>query len=132
MTATQLSPSRALRPTAKVLPEHARGHNRSLVLQTLYRASGQSRADIARETGLTRVTVSDLVAELITEGLIVELGQREDARPGKPATLLDFDHAAFQIAAIDLSDDTVFRGAVLDLGGEILSRHEVPLEGATG
>ncbi|MEJ3404326.1 ROK family transcriptional regulator [Rathayibacter sp. YIM 133350] len=132
MTATQLSHGRTLRPTAKVLPEHARGHNRSLVLQTLFGASGLSRADIARETGLTRVTVSDLVAELISEGLIVELGQREDARPGKPATLLAFDHGAFQIVAIDLSDDTVFRGALLDLGGEILQRTDVPLAGATG
>ena len=132
MTATQLSHGKALRPTAKVLPEHARGHNRSLVLQTLYRSSGLSRADVARETGLTRVTVSDLVAELIGEGLIVELGQREDARPGKPATLLDFDRSAFQIIAIDLSDDDVFRGAVLDLGGDILARAEVPLENAVG
>ncbi|MET0977025.1 MAG: ROK family transcriptional regulator [Leifsonia sp.] len=132
MTATQLSPGRALRPTAKVLPEHARGHNRSLVLQTLYRGSGQSRADVARETGLTRVTVSDLVAELISEGLVVEAGQREDARPGKPATLLDFDHGAFQIVAIDLSENTVFRGAVLDLGGQILARSEIPLAGSAG
>ena len=69
--------SRALRPTNKVLPEHARSHNRALVLQTLYTAGAQSRADVARETGLTRVTISDLVAELIGEGLVVELGQRE-------------------------------------------------------
>jgi hypothetical protein len=60
--------SRALRPTGKVLPEHARSHNRALVLQTLYTAGAQSRADVARETGLTRVTVSDLVAGLIAEG----------------------------------------------------------------
>lgn len=132
MTATQLSHGRALRPTAKALPEHARGNNRSLVLQTLYRAGGQSRADIARATGLTRVTISDLVAELIVEGLIIELGQREGARPGKPATLLDFDRGAFSIVAIDLSDEAVFRGAVVDLGGEILARSEIPLAGSTG
>ena len=80
-----LAPGRALRPRAKVLPEHARSHNRSLVLQTLYRSGRRSRADLARETGLTRVTVSDLVAELLTEGLVIELGQRESVRPGKPA-----------------------------------------------
>ena len=33
---TGFAAGRALRPTTKVLPEHARGHNRSLVLQTLY------------------------------------------------------------------------------------------------
>ncbi|MGV8882736.1 MAG: ROK family transcriptional regulator [Rhodoglobus sp.] len=122
----------ALRPTTKVLPEHARGHNRSLVLQTLYRAGQQSRADIARETGLTRVTVSDLVAELMGESLIVETGQREDARPGKPATLLDLNRNAFQIIGIDLSDAAAFRGAVLDLDGHILHRAELALGGATG
>jgi predicted NBD/HSP70 family sugar kinase len=78
------------------------------------------------------VTVSDLVAELIAEGLVVEIGQREDARPGKPATLLDIDRAAFQIVGIDLSEHRLFRGAVLDLDGQILSRAEVPLEGSTG
>lgn len=129
---TGFTTGRALRPTTKVLPEHARGHNRSLVLQTLYRAGQQSRADIARETGLTRVTVSDLVAELIAEGLVVETGQREDARPGKPATLLDLDRTSFQILGIDLSEYAIFRGAVLDLDGQILHRAELPLAGATG
>ena len=123
---------RALRPSAKVLPEHARSHNRSLVLQTLYRAGQQSRADIARSTGLTRVTISDLVGEFIAEGLIVETGQREDARPGKPATLLDINRSAFQIVGIDLSDYALFRGAVLDLDGTILERREIELSGSTG
>jgi predicted NBD/HSP70 family sugar kinase len=129
---TRFAAGRALRPTTKVLPEHARGHNRSLVLQTLYRAGQQSRADIARETGLTRVTISDLVAELIVEGLVVETGQREDARPGKPATLLDLNRNAFQIVGIDLSEYAIFRGAVLDLDGQILHRAELALAGSTG
>lgn len=123
---------RALRPSTKVLPEHARGHNRSLVLQTLYRSGTQSRADLARETGLTRVTISDLVAELMLEGLIIETGQREGARPGKPATMLDLNREAFQIIGIDLSAYETFRGAVLDLDGQILSRAELPLNKATG
>ena len=127
-----LSTTRSLRPSTKVLPEHARGHNRSLVLQTLYRAGQQSRADISRFTGLTRVTISDLVAELIAEGLIVETGQREDARPGKPATLLDLNRSACQIIGIDLSGHAVFRGAVLDLDGRLLERVELPLGAETG
>jgi len=123
---------RALRPSTKVLPEHARGHNRSLVLQTLYRAGTQSRADIARETGLTRVTVSDLVAELMAEGLVIETGQREDARPGKPATLLDLNREAFQIVGVDLSGYSDFRGALLDLDGQVIARAELPLAGSMG
>jgi predicted NBD/HSP70 family sugar kinase len=127
-----LGPGRALRPRAKVLPEHARSHNRSLVLQTLYRSGQLSRADIARETGLTRVTVSDLVAELLNEGLVIELGQRESARPGKPAVLLDINRTAHQIIGVDLSDHDRFRGAVMDLDGELLHSAEVPLEDADG
>src|SRR6187402_2578402 len=118
---------RALRPSAKSLPEHARSHNRALVLQTLYRSGGISRADLARATGLTRVTISDLVSDLIGEDLIVELGQREDARPGKPATLLDINRTGFQILGLDLSDHATFRGAVLDLDGSILEHREVRL-----
>ncbi|WP_448006989.1 ROK family transcriptional regulator [Agromyces bauzanensis] len=127
-----LTRPRALRPIGKVLPEHARTHNRALVLQTLYSAGAQSRADVARETGLTRVTVSDLVAELIAEGLVVELGQRGEARPGKPATLLDVDRDAYRIIGVDLSEHRRFLGAVVDLDGGIVARAEVDRAGATG
>jgi len=125
-------PGRALRPRAKVLPEHARNHNRSLVLQSLYRNGRASRADLARETGLTRVTISDLVAELIAEGLVVELGQRDDARPGKPAVLLDVNRAATQIVGVDLSEHAEFRGAVLDIDGAVLRSASVELAGSRG
>ncbi len=130
--ADPLFAGRALRTSAKVLPEHARRNNRSLVLQTLYTLGPQSRADVARQTGLTRVTVSDLVAELIGEGLVRELGQREDARPGKPATLIDVDRGGHHVVALDLSEHTRFRGAVLDLDGAVVARAEVALDGATG
>lgn len=131
MTATQPSHGRILRPTAKVLPEHARGHNRSLVLQTLYRQGPQSRADVSRETGLTRVTISDLVAGLMQDGFVVELGQREAARPGKPATMIDIDRAAFQIIGVDLSDQHL-RAALLDLDGTVLDRENADRAGRTG
>jgi len=135
MSASELgsfASGRLLRPSAKSLPEHARGHNRSLVLQTLYRSGTLSRADLARSTGLTRVTISDLVADLMDEHLIVEVGQRDGSRPGKPATMLDLNRGGFQIIGIDLSDYAVFRGAILDLDGVVLERAEVPLDGATG
>ena len=127
-----LAQGRALRPNGKIVPGDARGHNLSLVLQTLYRSGTQSRADIARVTGLTRVTVSALVTELMADGLVVELGQREDVRPGKPATLIDLNRAGFQIVGLDLSEHAVFRGAVLDLDGNILARAEVALEHRVG
>lgn len=126
-------PSRAtLRTTSKSLPEHARGHNRSLVLQTLYSDGAMSRADLARATGLTRVTISDLVAELLGEALVVEMGTRGESRPGKPATLVDIDRAGFRILGLDLSAHDAFRGALLDLDGTVHERMTAPRDGATG
>lgn len=122
----------SLRPTAKVLPEHARAHNRSLVLAHLFHDGPSSRADIARSTGLTRVTVSDLVADLIAEGLVAELGVRVGGRVGKPATLVGMQTEAFQIVTVDLTDDHRMHGAVMTLVGDVVARRERPIGGRAG
>ena len=126
MSAHAFGGARHLRSRAKVLPEHARGHNRALVLQTLYHAGAMSRADLSRETGLTRVTISDLVAEFIADGIVVEKGIRETAGPGKPPILIDIDRQGHQIVGLDLSAPEVFQGAVLSLDGEVIERREIP------
>lgn len=123
---------RALRPTAKVLPGHARVHNRSLVLAHLFHTGPSSRADIARSTGLTRVTVSTLVGDLIDEGLVEELGVRAEGKVGKPATLVGMRTQDFQVVAVDLADDATIHGAVLTLTGDVVTRHDAPLEGRSG
>jgi predicted NBD/HSP70 family sugar kinase len=123
-------PGRTLRQGGKVLPEHARGHNRSLLLQTLFHQGAMSRADLSRETGLTRVTISDLVAELIADGFVAEIGVREASGPGKPAMLVDLDRAGHRIVGIDLSGSDSFIGAVLTLDGDIVARREVDLPAA--
>ncbi|MCL3860388.1 ROK family transcriptional regulator [Actinotalea sp. K2] len=123
---------KALRPTTKVLPEHARAHNRSMVLAHLFHAGPGSRADLARSTGLTRVTVSDLVASLMAEGLVAELGVRPEGRVGKPATLVGLRTDSFQIVAVDLADDERMHGAVLDLAGLVVERRSTAVDGRTG
>ncbi|MDT0156495.1 ROK family transcriptional regulator [Microbacterium sp. ARD32] len=125
-------PGQRLRPAAKVLPEQARAHNRALVLQTLYHGGAMSRADLARETGLTRVTISDLVAESIADGIIRELGIRESAGPGKPPIMVDIDREGHQIIGIDLSGTEVFAGAVLDLDGTRLVQRSLPVAAELG
>lgn len=116
---------RALRHAAKVLPEHARAHNRALVLQTLFHQGAMSRADLSRETGLTRVTISDLVAELIDDGYVAERGMREVTGPGKPAILVDLDRDGHRIVGLDLSGSDRFLGAILTLDGEIVARRDI-------
>src|SRR6478752_2631138 len=121
---------RALRQGGKVLPEQARGHNRSLLLQTLFHQGAMSRADLSRETGLTRVTISDLVAELISDGFVIDKGVREASGPGKPAILIDLDRDGHRIVGIDMSGTDSFIGAVLTLDGDIVARREIALPAA--
>lgn len=124
--------TRTRRPGAKILPEHARAHNRALVLQSLFHGGAMSRADLARETGLTRVTISDLVSELIADGFVAEQGVREAAGPGKPAILVDLARDGHRIVGLDLSGSDLFTGAVLTLDGEIVARHDVAVPEARG
>ncbi|WP_217628864.1 ROK family transcriptional regulator [Micromonospora yangpuensis] len=121
-----------VRSGEKLLPEQARVHNRELLLRMLYREGPHSRADLARRTGLTRVSVSDVVSDLLTDDLVREMGMRAGSRPGKPAMMLGFNEHAYQTVALDLSHSTLYRGAVLDLGGSVVTRRQVEIAGSTG
>jgi predicted NBD/HSP70 family sugar kinase len=117
----------------KAVPGDARRHNRALVLRTMFRAGPLSRADLARATHLTRVTTSDLVADLLAEGLVEELGTREGTgRVGKPATLLGVVPDARLTIALDVSDDERFRAALVDLSGKVLDRRAAERDGRSG
>lgn len=113
-------------------PEDARRSNLALVLQAIYNDEHLSRADIARTTGLTKVTVSDLVAELIAGDLVRESGTSEVSRPGKPSTMLAFNATARQILALDLSGPDRLEGAILSLRGERIHTVVRDLGGAVG
>lgn len=119
------------RPT-KARNQDTRLHNRSLVLATLYRDGAMSRADLARASGLTMPTVSALVADLIDDGLLVDIGPRADVRRGKPANLIEVDDAGTNLVVVDLSLVDRFVGAVTDLRGRVVARAEVALGHAAG
>lgn len=82
---------------------HVRRHNLSLMLRLLAGAGPRSRADLAKVSGLTRATVSSLVAELIDRGLVRELGPGAEQRIGRPATLLDLDGAHVVTIGVEFS-----------------------------
>lgn len=131
-TAAHAALPRSLRDTQKVTPSDAKQHHRTLVVQLLHGDGPLSRAEIARRTGLTKVTISSLVAELIEFGLIRELGPQETQGPGKRAILVDLARDAFLVAALDLSDHEQLHGALLDLDGNVVSRAQTPRSDATG
>jgi predicted NBD/HSP70 family sugar kinase len=123
---------RPLRPSGNLRPEDARRHHRSLLLQLLFRYGPASRADLARSSGLTKVTVSDLVAGLVEEGLVSEAAEPVPGRIGKPPVLVSMAPASRDIVAVDLSTDGIVSGALVDLSGTVLTRRELPLDGRRG
>lgn len=128
-------PKMAVRHTdadRKALPRHAREHNRSLIVRTLYQSGPQSRADLSRATGLAKVTVSELVLELLEAGFVRELGTRTAKGPGKPAVIVDLAWDAFLIVAVDLSEHDLVRGALMTMDTTLVDEILVHREGAIG
>ncbi|WP_176697123.1 ROK family transcriptional regulator [Microbacterium sp. 3J1] len=122
----------ASRGATKALPEHTRQVNRSLILRTLFRSEAKSRADLARATGLTRVSVSRIVDDLTAEGLVRESGPSPEGRVGKPSTLIALNPDAYHVVTLDLSAYAELSGAIMNLDGEVVHSTSVPTDGARG
>lgn len=71
--------------------------NRTRILEYIFRYAPVSRAAIAEETGITPATVTTTIAELISEQIVVDLGEVEqnENTPGRKRVLIDlnFDYA---------------------------------------
>jgi predicted NBD/HSP70 family sugar kinase len=110
--------------------ESLRRLNRLRVIRAL-RDEGQiSRAEIARRTGLSRSTVSSLVADLQADGLVVERpepGSAHGDQGGRPPILLSFDASAGAAVGIDFGHSHL-RVAVSDLASTILAERSQPLD----
>lgn len=114
---------KSLRTTGKATPSEVRAVNRRLLLQHIGEGHGRtSRADLVRLAGLNTATVSGLVAELLEQGLIREIGFGPSVG-GKPPILLDLDREQFAVLGVQLLRDG-FRIAAVSLRGEIIEQHD--------
>jgi len=114
----------------KVAPGRARSHSAQLVLRTIFTDGPISRADLSRITQLTPPTISDMVAVLIEDGLVEEMGLAPSSG-GRRAILLRVIDDSRQVIGIDLSRRD-FRGALSNLRGSIQQRVSLSLDGADG
>jgi predicted NBD/HSP70 family sugar kinase len=108
-----------------VRPSDVRRHHLALVLGRLLRGGPRSRAELARDTGLTKATVSTLVADLIARGLVDELAEQSGAR-GRPATSVGVSGESVLGLGMQIEVDHVAACAV-DLSGRVLTverRHQ--------
>jgi N-acetylglucosamine repressor len=116
--------------TKKATHQLTKQHNRDLVLKTIFESETTSRAEIARVTKLTRTTVSDVVAGLMAEGLVQEVGLGSSIG-GKPSILLSLVADSRYLIGLNLAQDK-FIGAVVNLRGEIKETVEMPVHGDDG
>jgi glucokinase-like ROK family protein len=99
-----------------------RERNRQRVIDALRERGPASRAELARITGLSRSTISTLVADLVTSGLVDE-GEGEPqvgAHRGRPPQMVSLNSSAGLALGIDFGHRHL-RVAVSDLSHKVLA-----------
>ena len=110
--------------------ESLRARNRIRVVDALRWRGAISRADIARQTGLSRSTVSSLIGDLQAAGLVIERatdGGSAGPQGGRPPVLVTLDRSAGGLLGLDFGHGHL-RVAVADLSYAVLAEGLVELE----
>jgi len=100
--------------------------NRQIVLNYVREREPISRAEIARETDLQRSTISAIVEDLKTEGLVEEVGEGESTGGRRP-TMLKLRAAGPIALGVSLTP-TCTTIATSDLAGRVIDQEEFPTE----
>ncbi|MEU5313952.1 ROK family protein [Streptomyces sp. NPDC021562] len=103
--------------------QRLRSTNERLLLARLRALGSASRAQLARETGLSKPTVSSALAALAGAGLVREVGTHAPER-GRTAVLYAPDPAAGYVLGVDVGRGWL-RVAVADLDGTLVARSDV-------
>lgn len=94
------------------------------ILRLIWRERRISRAEIARRTGLSRSTVSEIVEELLGTGLVSEQGTGP-SRGGRRPIVLQFEDDAYGVLGVDMGAAHV-AVALTNLHGKVLAWEERP------
>ena len=108
----------------KATPALLRTMNQGALLQRLRDHGPESRAQLARDTGLSKPTVSQALAELEQAGLVRSVGPAAPSR-GRTAMLYEPDPSAGYVVGIDIGRSWI-RVAAADLAGTIIARSDAP------
>ncbi|WP_055491009.1 ROK family transcriptional regulator [Streptomyces sp. TP-A0356] len=100
--------------------------NRAEVLRRLYFDGPMSRFELGPATGLSSGSISNVVAELVSDGLVEEAGS-VDSDGGRPRTLLRVAPASGHMIGVDVGETRV-RVELFDLTLTELARTDRPLE----
>lgn len=110
----------AARPEERPTPGRVgdvRKQNLALVLRNVHSGVPTTRAQLAAETGLTKASVSSLVADLLDAGLLTEVGITRDGERGRPGVGLALNPLRGALGA-EVNVDYLGVG-VVDLNGNL-------------
>ncbi|MBM0232920.1 ROK family transcriptional regulator [Micromonospora sp. STR1_7] len=102
--------------------------NRSALLTKLFLDGPLTRQDLVRSTGLSQPAVSNVVADLIDEGLVAEAGAAE-SDGGRPSMLLRIAPRFAFVVGVDVGETRV-RVELFDFAMTLLASIEYPLDPA--
>ena len=109
-----------------------RESNWLLVLNYVRVHGGLPRAEVARQTGLSRTTVGNIIDDLLAEGLVRESGsERAIPSGGRRVIPVHFNADVANIVGIALGRHRLIM-VVTDLGANVLGRREVPFPAYDG
>jgi predicted NBD/HSP70 family sugar kinase len=103
-------------------PSLLRAINERSVLEFVRRMGPVSRAQIARDSDLSKPTVSQALASLLEAGLVREAG-RASGKRGPAAVLYELNPRAGWVVGIDVGRAWV-RAAIANLSGDIVARRD--------
>ena len=97
--------------------------NRGLLLRLLCTHDGISRIQLAQRTGLTKMTVSNIIAGLMEQGYVIECAPERNAGVGRNPITLDIAPNAPKILGVQLGREGV-TAVLFDLKLRILKKEE--------
>ncbi|MFG2193517.1 ROK family protein [Streptomyces sp. NPDC048639] len=101
--------------------------NRALLLRHLYFEGPLSRQELGPATGLSSGSVSNVVGELVADGLVEEAGSAA-SDGGRPRTLLRVAPGSGRLVGVDVGETRV-RVALFDLALAEIASADLPLAG---
>ncbi|MET7375271.1 ROK family transcriptional regulator [Micromonospora arida] len=113
---------------ARATNRSVRLRNRSALLTKLFLDGPLTRQDLVRSTGLSQPAVSNVVADLIDEGLVAEAGAAE-SDGGRPSMLLRIAPRFAFLIGVDVGETRV-RVELFDFAMTLLASVEYPLDPA--
>lgn len=102
--------------------------NRLKVLNYIRKNPDISRPMLAKATGLSLSSITNIVVYLMEKRLVAETGIEEADRVGRKSTLLRCDFKYYRLICVEAGTD-VATIAVTDLGGNIIDKKEISIAG---